>query len=537
MLKEIKINNIILIDSTNVLFKQKFNVISGETGSGKSALIYALRLLLGDRADSSIIRKGEKKGVIQAIFSIENYPLIESLLENSGIEHLSENDLIIRREITQSGKNRIFINNQSAHLLILQKIGEHLAQFVGQHASRQLNSLDFHQEVIDLFGEHQELLHHHAVAWRKKITLEKKLKELKNNESKNLRELEVCQNEGQEIENTNLIEGEEDELFQEFSLLHDNQEIANKLNQALDILCDNSPSILMQCNQLLPILDDLNETSKSLNFKDLLEISKKTLLEFEEISYQLRTILGSCESQPHRLSTVNSRLTLINQIKKKYGSNFEEVMSYYEKVKEKQNFLENIDHHFEALEDELKKTDEKCHTLANQLTEKRKETIQQLSELLTQELQDLNMAKAQVKIELSPIKHSINGKEQVEIFLAPNVGENKVSLRECASGGEISRLTLAIKVILSGKKNIPTFIFDEIDANIGGETALIIGKKLKKLALHHQIICITHFPQVAKQAEHHLQVTKIEKNQRTFTEITVLNKESRPKEISRMLGN
>ena len=527
MLKELRIQNIILVESAEILFGEGFNVISGETGSGKSAIMGALALVMGSRADSALVRRDCSKGSVEALFDIQPHESIQKLLHESGIE--TEDELIIRREISANGKNRSWINHQMVQLNLLRQVGEQLGDMVGQHANQKLMTVEHHREIIDLFGDLQEEQNHFSMNWNEENRTQKELEGLQSRESQRLREMEVCRMEIEELENANLKENEEEELFAEYTRLTNAEELAQEINQVNQAL-----SSLPALSQQRGILEKLAELDPQL--KDTSKAYGDALLELQEISNTLTHYQSRIEHNPGRTQEVNKRLTLINRLKRKYGTTLSEIHDYLEKSKQK---LYDLEHHDEAIEEcqnKLSQLRKQSDQLSHKLTHQRQEIASSLENKITQELRNLNMPKVEFEAQFTKQKRNSYGDDRVEFYLRPNVGESLIPIRECASGGELSRLLLALQTVLTGKEKTPTLIFDEVDANIGGETAVAVGQKLQQIGKKHQVLCITHFPQVAKQGDHHLQISKVEKEGRTVTLIRNLSDKERKQEIKRMLG-
>lgn len=527
MLKELRIQNIILVDSADIQFGEGFNVISGETGSGKSAIMGALSLVMGSRADSGLVRSDCSKGTVEALFNIKTHETLKHLLDESGIE--VDEELIIRREISANGKNRSWINHQMVQLNLLRQVGEQLADMVGQHANQRLMSIEHHREIIDLFGDLQEEQNQFSMNWSQENQIQHELEHLQSRESQRLREMEVCRMEIEELESAALKEDEEEELFAEYTRLTNSEELAQQLNQVNQAL--SSLSVLSQQKGILDKLAELDP-----NLEDTSEAYSNALLELQEISNTLIQYQSRIEHNPTRIEEVNRRLTQINKLKRKYGTTVSEIQAYLEESKQK---LYELEHHDEKIEECQKKLDQlrkQNDKLSHKLTHQRQEVASSLEKQIIQELRKLNMPKVEFEAQFTKQKRSSHGDDRIEFYLRPNVGEALIPIRECASGGELSRLLLALQTVLTGKEKTPTLIFDEVDANIGGETAVAVGQKLQKIGKKHQVLCITHFPQVAKQGDHHLQISKVEKEGRTVTLIRNLSDIERKQEIKRMLG-
>lgn len=533
MLKHLHVQNIILVESASVPFEAGLNILSGETGSGKSALMHGIALALGERADTSLIRKGCDRGVVEASFEIDELGFSD-LLQQGGIDHDFGSPLIVRREVAANGKGRIFVNNQQCQLAFLRQLGNRLVQVVGQHANVSLCSLDYHQEVIDLFGDLDDLASRFQKSYEKEKSLSKELQKLINEEGQRLRETDNCQREIEEIEEAALKEGEEEELFTEFVRLNNAEEISKRLGEINQALFGERAPLVATLHRQEKTLETLLHYDPSL--QETHQCLKEVCLELQEIGHTLRQAQGRASSDPHRLQEVDERLSLINKLKRKYGGSPAEIASHLLAVKERLRLLDNLETAIEETQKRLDEATQECHALAKELGVKRRAAAAAFSRQMTEEVRTLNMPKAEFFVEVTEQNRTQKGDDRVEFFLSPNVGESRIALREGASGGELSRVLLALQTLMAGKENKATLVFDEVDANIGGETATIVGDKLRGISKKHQVICITHFPQVATQADHHLQISKHEKEGRTLTVVMPLNKGERKKELSRMAG-
>lgn len=534
MLKHLRIQNIILIESADISFEAGLNVLSGETGSGKSALMNSLNLIAGDRTDVSMIRRGAEKGVVEAVFDTSGNSSVKALLEEGGIDHDVREELIIRREISAAGKSRAFINNQQAQLGLLRKVSDLLLDIVGQHANQKLLTVENHREMVDLFGD----LKHEVVAfsksWEEENALRVQLEELVRNEAQRLRDIEMYQRELEELSSAKLKENEEEELFAEYTLLSNCEDVTSKVNEITQVLCGEKQNALAALSRVKSSFEQLMRIDPSLT--DSAKAFDNALIELQEIAYTLRNYQNRIEHNPARAAEVNERLTLINRLKRRYGTSIAEIQLYQIQIQEKLSFLEDADVHIEELRSRLKSLSDQNSHLCKKITEKRQEAASKLEKAVIKELRALNMPKVEFHVINTPQKRNRYGDDHIEFFLSPNVGEHRISIKECASGGELSRVMLALQSLLAGKEQVPSLIFDEIDANIGGETASVVGEKLREIGKQHQVLCITHFPQVAKQAQHHLQISKKEHEGRTVTLVKELNKNEREKELTRMLG-
>ncbi len=534
MLKQLSIKNIILIEEAVIEFHPGMNVLSGETGAGKSAIIGALSLIAGERSQIDMIRKGYDKGVVEAIFELDHQSGLTELLQKAGIEQDETCELIIRREISIAGKNRIYINHQLAQLTLLKQAGEFLFELVGQHANQQLFSIENHRKIVDAFGDLTDDVNNFSKQYKTLAALKEELELLLNGEGQRLREIERSRMELEQFQEINFQEGEEEQLFSEYKILAHADELNQRVSEIKSALNGEKAGAL-------PLLQKVRFSWENLIKIDpaLTEMStsfQNALIELQEISYSLDRYQDHIDSDPARMSEIDQRLGSINKFKRKYGTTLTEITTYFKNVEQKLIQLESADERIEQLRASVAELEEKNKALANQLTTRRKKIAKSLEKAVTNHLHDLNMPKAEFFIEISPQACSSTGEDKVEFHLLPNVGEKHIPLKSCASGGELSRILLALKVLLSSKALIPTLVFDEIDANIGGATAHVIGEKLKEIGQEHQVLCVTHFPQVAKHADHHLQISKMETQGRTLTTITTLNEETRDLELARMQG-
>ncbi len=534
MLKHLRIQNVILVEDASINFTQGLNILTGETGSGKSAIMHGLSLAIGERSDIGIIRKDADKGIVEAIFDLDHSELFH-MLKEGGIDHELGHDLIIRRELSTSGKNRVFINNQAAQLSFLRKIGHFLVKIVSQQANQSLYFVDYQRSLLDLYGDLRPLLKQYKDSHENENRLKTQLELMIKQEAQRLREIDVCQKELDELEEAQVKDGEDEELFADYTYLVNAEELAQKIHGINQSLSGERQALVVGLSRQKQELDSLVQYDE--NLKETAEAFQSALTEIQEISRTLRNYQASIHYDANRLHNVNERLTLVNRIKRKYGPSFEEIVNYELSLREKLEKLHNADTEIEGLKVELIQAEIYSNQLADKLTSERKVYAEKLQNDLTNQLVDLNMPKALFEIQVSPQKRTLEGDDRVEFFLRPNFGENRIALKDGASGGEISRVLLALQTILAKKESPSSLIFDEIDSNIGGKTATIIGEKLREISQCHQVICITHFPQVASRADHHLQISKEQQQEgRTVTRIKELNAATKKKELARMAG-
>ncbi|KAF3362948.1 DNA repair protein RecN [Chlamydiales bacterium STE3] len=533
MIKFLKIHSLILIESMEISFAEGFNVLSGETGSGKSAIMEGLKTLFGNRGDASLVRHGCEKATVEAILDIHSRPDIQKLLQESGID-LDGEELVLKREISINGKNRTFINHQPVQVSLLKRLGSFLFNLVGQHANQMLFSVEEHRQLVDDFAGCSQEVSQFAESWKEEQELRNALQEWQQNEAKRLREVEICKMEISEFEEADLKEGEEEELFHEYSLLSSSEERMQKASEIYQCLTSEKMGLIHLKKQKynLEQLSKLDEKTS-----ECLKGFSQGICELEEVAHQLRSYLSRQESNPTRLQWVSDRLNTLNKIQKKYGPTLPEVLNYFKLKQQQLESLESSDTHFDALTERLDCLKKHNAVLLERISHQRHQAAALLQEKVTQEIKQLNMLKAEFFISLEKQEINSSGQERIEFFIQPNPGEKAFSIREGASGGELARILLALKTVLAGKEARSILIFDEIDANIGGATASLIGEKLKNLGKVHQVICITHFPQVALFADHHLRIYKKEQDERTVAFVEVLNSISLKDEIARMQGS
>lgn len=531
MLKELKISNIILIEQAHILFENGFTVLSGETGAGKSAIMEALKLVLGNRTDTDLIRHGAEKGTIIAVFDLQNLPKAKSFLQEKGIDAEDPDLLILQREITTAGKTKSAINHQPVQLSIIRELGDLLLELVSQHANHKLFNLEQHRAVIDLFGNYQDLRHSYDTAWQQHQHLLNELHRLKNAVPGSLREYENCEREIKEIDEVNLKEGEEEELFESYTLLASSKDRQTAAQEILSAL-EGSSSLLGRARNAFNSLNTIDP-----KFSEELLLYPQILVEIEELGHTLRRYEGKLDSNPATLDALHKRLTIIERFKRKYGDTLEKIQAYKTSQKERLAYLKNLESMLEETSDAYQKNLDKVKTLADQLTSERKKCAEDFSHKMSHHLHSLNMKDAKFHIQLTSVPLNALGQDKVEFFLHTNVGEKLIALKDSASGGEIARVLLSLHVLLAGKEKIGTLIFDEIDANIGGTTASLMGEGLKALGSSLQVLSITHFPQVAKCATHHLQIAKSTVNGRTLSQVNYLTQDDREEELARMSGH
>lgn len=534
MLRELFIQNIILIESAKLEFEFGFYVFSGETGAGKTAVLEALSLALGKKADPKIVRAGKDKGFVEALFELKKGSPLFSILKEAGIE-VEDEELLVKREVSSLGKSKVYLNNQMAQLALLKQIAPFLMEIVSQHATQTLFDIEFHRDLLDRFGAYQSLTkevkdtHFQLQSMKRDLAslIEKETNEnrLKSEWSEALEEIESAQ--VQAID-------EDEKLFQEYETLSMSEEIHSQLSKTYHVLLEDEHSILGALKAESSALYKLQLSTPE--FKSLQEDFRSLVESLSDLAYSLLKYRDSIEENPQRLFELDERLKLLRSLCKSYGPTLQDVLNNKEQLQlslsQFHEISESKQELIKAIEEKEKQLQNLCQELSNKRAKAKEKLIEKIESLFT----ELNLTNAKFSIDLSPIVISDKGAEQVEFFLQANKGEKRTSLREKVSGGELSRVLLALKVILSELEEVPTLIFDEIDANVGGETAPKIAKLFKKMSQNKQVIIITHLPQVAAFADHHYQIRKQEEHQRTYSIVEQLDEKQKLKEIERMLG-
>lgn len=534
MIKHLILRNLVLVDSCEIHFGPAFNVVTGETGAGKTALMEAIGLSLGERADSSLIRKDCEKAHVEICFDITHLSHVKERLDEAGLLSDGDEELVIRREIVREGKNRAFINCRSVPLPLLQKIGALLVDRIDQHAHQTLRSGESQRALLDLFGDFPGTLKEFGEAHAQEKECLKRKEELERLAASSERDRDLWRYQREEIESVSLKKGEEEELFERYQKLAHSRELSEKIGSVLHHLSESPSAILPQLSKCQKNIDSLLAFDKTLS--DAASLLREAHIALTEALHGIQSYSRNIDTDPNTFQHLEMRLDTISRLKRKYGKTCEEIEAWHHKIQTELERLESLPKELEsaAAECALAKTqtDQKAHLL----TSARKSAALKLQKILTAQLQHLNMHGAEVFIEIVPAPRGYLGDDAIHFFLKANPGELPNPVKDHASGGELSRLLFAIRLALAEKNSTPTLIFDEIDANVGGRTATIIGEKLTELGQCRQVLCITHFPQVASQADTHFGVQKLKSEGRTLTEIHFLSKIQRQHELLRMTG-
>lgn len=545
MLKELSIKNFAIIDQLRVEFASGLNVFTGETGAGKSIVVDALNLALGERASVDLIRTGCQEAVVEAAFELNGRGTAEitALLSEQGIEVNPGEDLIVRRVLSSSGKNKVYINGSLANLNTLTALGASLADIHGQHEHQSLLSLERQMELLDSFGGLSELRDVLSDAYHRLQDVRKELAELEAGERDRAQREDMLRFQKNEIEAAMLKPGEDRELANEQKLLTNSEKIAGLSHAADEALYSSENSVLTGLKKAMTSLRDIAAIDNRL--APVLELCEAGRAQIEEASREVSAYADRVEFDPDRLEQIGDRLDLVQKLKKKYGSTIDEIIEFGKSASAELERMERSTDEIERLRKEIHSIKSGLTAKAQELTKKRVAASRVLEKKIEAELSHLGMKKTTftVKFTQEPGQDTLDGHklgprgaDHVEFLISPNPGEEPKPLVKIASGGELSRIMLALKTILMEGDSIPTLVFDEVDAGIGGAVAEEVGKKLKSVASKRQVFCITHLPQIASMATSHYGVSKSVKKDRTNTEVRLLDKKERVDEIARMLG-
>ena len=531
MLKQLTINSFTLISRAEVPFHEGFTAITGETGAGKSVLLKALRMVCGDKSNATLVRSGEEKAVVEAIFDISNEPQVQKILESMEID--SDDELVIRREILENGKGRARVNGAVVSLSDLQQLGEELIQMHGQSEQLMLRDTRTHAQMLDDYANNGELLSEYSQNFNEWNSLKAKIEATENRAKELAAQKDFLKFQFDELSKASLKENEEEELEEKVSAASKNETERRYLNDIQGMLGSE--------NGLLDQIQVLQSKMRSLAMKlPQYENDLKALDEvadpFEGVCKDILRLSPSKAMSEAEIDRANTRIAQIQKLKRKYRTDVVGLISLAEQRKQELESLENLDADLEELNRQTAKALAKLETIAAELTKRRTEAAKRFDSAVAGILHDLGMPKAIFHTSIENHALSANGADKIEFMLAPNMGEGEKSLQKAVSGGELSRVLLAIKSVMADLDRVPLLIFDEVDSGISGEVGNKIGEALQNLGKHHQVLTITHLHQVACRAKNQLAVSKKEVDGRTFTSAKVLNYSERIDEIVRMLG-
>jgi len=539
MLTELNIKNLAIIDHLNVAFAGGLNILSGETGAGKSIIIGAVSLLLGDRASSDLVRSSAEAAVVEALFDIGGNEEVQKILKEAGMD--GGDELLLKRVVSREGRNKIYINGSPATLGMLASLGEMLVNICGQREHQILLDVDNHIDILDAFGGLMPLRDEFYGLYTDWQGLKKELAELEARNDEKVQREELLRFQLDEIEKSSLTIGEDTALQDEKRILANAQKLDEYATRAHDALYAAEGSVL---ERLGCIVDDIREIRKiDPGLKVSEEEVESALFNLEEVSFTLRDYVKEITFDPARLEAIDDRLEYLGKLKRKYGATIEDILHRKEEIAQELDGIAYLGEEIVRVSEEIGRREELILEKAVGLSARRRETAGVLKGTIEEEIRSMRMADTVFEVRfMNPPgggdASSLNpkGMDEVEFYLSTNVGEDLLPLNRIASGGELSRIVLAMKKVLAGTGAVGTVVFDEVDSGIGGAAAEVVGEKLKDVSRHHQVICITHLPQIACFGDMHFLVSKKVQGERTNAGVALLSEGERLDEITRMLS-
>jgi DNA repair protein RecN (Recombination protein N) len=528
MLKELRIRNLAIIDDLKIRFEEGLNVLTGETGAGKSIIVDSLGLALGSRAQSDLIRSGEKEAVVQAYFEVRD----GKELPDFGID--ISDGLIIRRSLFATGKSRAYINDTMVSLQSLAEAGKSLVDIHGQHEHQSLLSVDKHRILLDSYGKLQRDRGNVESLYREVQELKREASDLRQKMKERAHKLDLLRFQINEIDAASLKAGEKEELIGGRIILSNLNRLNELAETAYSVLYGSEGSCVEKLSYIILKVKEMSSIDHSAS--DTVNMLESALPLIEDAAIFLRGYKDKHDLEPQRLVEIEDRLDLIKKLEKKYGEGIKDIVRYRDEAEKELKGLEFVDERLESMEVDLATKEEMLLSSALSLSEKRKKFAKTIEKLVKNELRELAFDHAEFVIDIKQEAVSSHGIDKVEFLFSANPGEPPRPLIKIASGGELSRVMLALKSILADFDSIPVLIFDEVDAGIGGKTAESVGKKLKVLSNRHQVLCTTHLPQIASLGDFHLKTEKGQKDERVYVEVKELSGRERLNEIARMLS-
>ena len=531
MLSLLHIENIAVIESADISFDRGFNVLTGETGAGKSIVIDAISAILGERAYRDMIRTGTTKASVRAVFT--EVPELVWFADN-GVEY--DPETVIQREIHLDGKNVCRVNGSLVSVSILRKLGIQLINIHGQHDSASLFDEDNHLTFLDAFADNEAIRVDYSEKYEAVAKLRREIDRISMDEGEKLRRMETLKFQINEIEKAELEAGEDEELEARRKILQNAEKLSDGMEEAVECLyggddSDGAAGLLSQAEHVLARLARFTDAYTALHEKvaDL-------MYQVQDAAEEVRDARDDLSYSSDELETIESRLDKIHRLRRKYGVTCADILEYLEKAKKELDEIEFADDHVERLKKKLKKAEKEAWDAANVLRVNRKKTALSMSERILSELAQLDMPRVQFEVQFTELDLTSNGADSVAFYMSANAGEALKPMSKVASGGELARIMLAMKNVLAEKDQVNTLIFDEVDTGVSGRAAQKVAEKLRSVAVHKQVLCVTHLPQLAALANTHLLIAKSERDGRTYTSVTPLDIEGRKRELARIIG-
>lgn len=532
MLDLLHIENIAIIEQADISFRPGFNVLTGETGAGKSIVIDSINAVLGTRTSKELVRTGAKKAFISAVFE----PIPDSakaVLEKFGLP-CEENQLLLSRELTADGRNTCRVSGMPVTVSMLKEIGQTLLDIHGQNDNHVLLSTDQHQRILDSFGDLQTLVEDYRTNYERGVAIKKQLSALSTDEAEKNRRVDLLSFQIKELEAAALVPGEEEELLAKRDIFKNSEEIAESITAARALIAgaEENEGALTLLSNLSGVMERIKKYYPELESSSVL--IRDFYYELEELGNEIDVLADSVDFDPREQDKVEGRLDQLFRLKKKYGDSVEEMLQYYARISEEMDSIEHADEHIAQLQQERKQNLLLLKEKADRLSAERKKAASRFEKLLMQELQFLDMPSARLEIHVDSDHFGPNGADRVEFFISTNAGEPPKPMAKVASGGELARIMLSIENVLADHGDVETMIFDEIDTGVSGRAGYKIGLKLRQVSRGRQVLCITHLAPIAALGENHIRIEKREKDGRTFTAAFPLTGEDRVREIARI---
>jgi DNA repair protein RecN (Recombination protein N) len=537
MLNELRIKHFAIIDELNLSFSKGLNILTGETGAGKSIILNGVHLLLGDKSTEEWIRSPEEEASVEALFDISGNREIKEKIEEKGLYLQGageENSLLIRRVISRSSRGKVFINGNMATLGVLSEVGEGLLSIYGQHEHQTLQRVETHIDILDEFGGLLDLREGFQKQYQEFVSLSEEAERIRGEKERRTKERELMVFQSREIGASGIQIGEEESLKEERTILTHAKKLMDFAHVTEETIYSEEGSAIERIQRILNQGREMAAIDPSLS--QPLKALESTLIQLEETALALRDYSKRVEINPMRLEEIENRLEEIDRLKRKYGSTIEAVLSFKHRIDEALKSFTFEEERLSQVENCLEPLRQTVNEWGRRLSGERKRAASELKKSIERELNSLGMKKTVFEIHMDSLPLFLKGVDRVEFLISPNVGEEVKPLAKIASGGELSRIMLAMKRILAKVGGRQVLIFDEVDSGIGGAMAEVVGKKLRELSRHHQVICVTHLPQIACFADQHHSVRKETKGGRTLTLVDLLNEGAIVDEIARMLG-
>ena len=531
MLSLLHIENIAVIESADISFDRGFNVLTGETGAGKSIVIDAIAAILGQRAYRDMIRTGTNKASVRAVFT--QVPELPWFAEN-GVEY--DPETVVHREVYLDGKNVCRVNGTLVSVTILHKLGIQLINIHGQHDSASLFDEENHLTFLDAFGDFEQIQADYREKYETVAKLRREIDRITMDEGEKLRRMETLRYQIGEIEKAELEAGEDDALEDRRKILQNAEKLSDSMQEAVECLyggedTDGASGLLAQAEYALARLSRFTDA-----YAELHDRVSDLMYQVQDVATEVRDVREDLNYSADELEQIEARLDKIHRLRKKYGASCADILGYLERAKKELDEIEFADDHVERLKKKLKTAEDEAWAAAKLLREKRKETAAYLSSRILTELAQLDMPRVQFQVRFTELDLTANGADSVAFYMSANAGEALKPMSKVASGGELARIMLAMKNVLAEKDQVGTLIFDEVDTGVSGRAAQKVAEKLRSVAAHKQVLCVTHLPQLAALANTHLLIAKSERDGRTFTSVTPLDLEGRKRELARIIG-